>query len=203
MPWPGPHERSYVDGMTLLAPPLSGVAAARAEAWRLLAELPERWSHTVGVARRAERLCAAVGEAEREVVVAAAWLHDVGYAEPLRDTGFHPLDGARHLDRRDWPARIAALVAHHSGACFVARARGLEPELAWYEREESGVADLLTYADQTVGPGGVRMDVHTRIADMLRRHGPGSANALVHHLRGPHLLAVAGRVERRLAAAPA
>ena len=29
--------------------------------------------------------------------MAAAWLHDIGYAEELLDTGFHPLDGARFL----------------------------------------------------------------------------------------------------------
>jgi len=27
----------------------------------------------------------------------AAYLHDIGYAEPLVDTGFHPLDGAVYL----------------------------------------------------------------------------------------------------------
>jgi hypothetical protein len=33
---------------------------------------------------------------------------------------------------------------------------------------------------------------------MLRRHGPDSVNARVHHARGPYLLDVAKRVERRL-----
>jgi hypothetical protein len=94
---------------------------------------------------------------------------------------------------------VAALVAHHSGACFVARARGLEGALRAYHREESPVADALTYADQTVGPGGTPMEVRRRMADMLRRHGPASANAAVQHVRGPHLLAVADRVEHRLA----
>ncbi len=32
-----------------------------------------------------------------EALVAAAWLHDIGYAPEVTDTGFHPLDGARYL----------------------------------------------------------------------------------------------------------
>ena len=30
-------------------------------------------------------------------MTAAAWLHDIGYAPAVDDTGFHPLDGARYL----------------------------------------------------------------------------------------------------------
>ena len=33
----------------------------------------------------------------RELLVAAARLHDVGYAEPAKDTGFRPIDGGRYL----------------------------------------------------------------------------------------------------------
>src|SRR4051794_25425798 len=108
----------------------------------LLADKTERWRHTVGVARRAEELAGTVDE-EPEVLVAAAWLHDIGYSAATHDTGFHPLDGARYLDRHRWPARLAALVAHHSGACFVASVRGLAHALDAYPREESSVADAL------------------------------------------------------------
>jgi predicted hydrolase (HD superfamily) len=179
---------------------VTAVRPARELAHHLLAGLPERLQHTAGVARRAAELRPAVrSDEEHETLVAAAWLHDIGYSSALHDTGFHPLDGARHLDREGWPRRVAALVAHHSGACFVARARGLDEALRAYHREDSPVADALTYADQTVGPGGMPMEVRRRMADMLHRHGPASANAAVHHVRGPHLLAVADRVEHRLA----
>src|SRR5690242_7355645 len=117
------------------------VAAARRLAWALLADRPERWRHTAGVAQRAAELAGAV-------------------------------DAARFLRRDGWADRVNALVAHHSGACYVARARGLHRELAEFPREVSPVADALTYADQTVGPNGVRMDLRTRLADMLHRHGP-------------------------------
>lgn len=184
--------------MTTTLRPRIDVAAARDLAESLLTDLPQRWAHTAGVARRAAELCATMSAADRDRVVTAAWLHDIGYAEPVRDTGFHPLDGARFLRRSGWTARISALVAHHSGACYVAAARGLHHELAQFPRELSPVADALTYADQTVGPTGARVDIRARMVEMLARHGAGSDNARVHHLRAPDILAAAERVELRL-----
>jgi putative nucleotidyltransferase with HDIG domain len=176
------------------------VADARGLAKFVLRNLPERWQHTVSVAARATQVASTVQHNDRATLVAAAWLHDIGYAGPLRDTGFHPVDGARFLDRYGWPARISALVAHHSGARFVARVRGLEAELDRYHHEESAVSDALTYADQTTGPHGERLPIKARLAEVLRRHGPASPQAIVHHQRAPYLLAVAERVERRRSA---
>lgn len=173
---------------------------ARDLAHELLAGMPERWRHTAGVARRAEEVAVTIGDDDSDLLVAAAWLHDIGYAEPVRDSRFHPLDGARYLRWHGWPDRLAALVAHHSGACFVAEVRGLS--LAEFPREESPLADALTYADQTIGPGGRSMTVPDRIADMLSRHGQDSPNALAHPRRCPYLLAVADRVTARLRPRP-
>ncbi|MFF5096263.1 MULTISPECIES: HD domain-containing protein [Actinosynnema] len=173
------------------------VDRARAVAGRLLGG--DRWAHVRGVARRAAELAATVPENDRGLLVCAAWLHDVGYAEPLRDSGFHPLDGARRLERDGWPPRLVGLVAHHSGASLVAAVLGLDDELARYPREDGPVADALTHTDQTTGPTGRRVSVPDRLAEVLERHGPGSPNALAHPVRAPRLLAVADRVERRLA----
>jgi hypothetical protein len=179
--------------------PRAVVHAARDLAQILLAGSPERWRHTIGVARRAEELTGIIDDPrEFDSLLAAAWLHDIGYADPLHETGFHPLDGARYLDRLGWPGRLAALVAHHSDARSVAGARGLHRQLSAYPREESAVADALTYADQTVGPAGRSMTLDERLADMLRRHGPDSPNAAVHHIREPVLRAAVTRVQRRL-----
>ncbi|AHH97022.1 HDIG domain-containing protein [Kutzneria viridogrisea] len=176
-----------------------GVDRARELAHRLLARMDSRWRHTAGVAGRAEELALTVPIAERAVLVAAAWLHDIGYAEPLVLTGFHPLDGARYLDRQGWPPRISALVAHHSGARLIARELGVSELLNAYPQESSAVADALTCADQTVGHQGERLAIRERLAEVLRRHGPDSPHARVHAVRGPYLLEIAERVERRLA----
>ncbi|GAA3918442.1 HDIG domain-containing metalloprotein [Actinoplanes auranticolor] len=169
-------------------------------AYELLAPLGNRWRHTAGVAARAAELAAPL-EVDRDVLVAAAWLHDIGYAERTVVTGFHPLDGARHLEQLAWPARIVGLVAQHSGARFVAAARGLAEALAAYPDGGGMISDALTYADQTVGPDGTRVTTGRRHDEMLRRHGPASWNARVDHVRLPHLRAVADRVEHRLALA--
>jgi anti-anti-sigma regulatory factor len=176
------------------------VRDARRLAQTLLAGLPERWRHTVGVAARAEET-ALPGEADAGALVAAAWLHDIGYAEQVRDTGFHPLDGGLHLRALGWPERIVCLVAHHSEAMCIAAVRGLADRLAEFPREESVVADVLTYADQTVGPNGRVMELDERLADMLRRHGPDSPNARAHPRRAPLLRAAVRRVESRRRAA--
>jgi hypothetical protein len=152
------------------------------------------------VAARAEELAVTVDPTERHLLVAAAWLHDIGYSSQLHDSGLHSLDGARHLDRHGWPRRLAALVAHHSGAVFSADVLGLRDQLDAYPQERSPVADALTYADQTVGPTGQRVSLLERMDEVLGRHGPDSVRAQIHRVRAPHLLAVAERVERRLPA---
>ena len=62
----------------------------------LAVTLPGRWQHVQAVAAQAERLSAA-SDVAGNLLVAAAWLHDIGYAPDLLDTGFHPIDGGRFL----------------------------------------------------------------------------------------------------------
>ncbi|OJF11671.1 HD domain-containing protein [Couchioplanes caeruleus] len=183
--------------MTVRTPVLAASAREIAEA--LLATMGDRWRHTRGVAERAAELAPAL-DLDADVLVAAAWLHDIGYARETVVTGFHPLDGANHLAARGWPLSVTARVAHHSGARFVAAARGLGERLAAYPYEEGMLSDALTYADQTVGPRGERVTPARRHEEMLCRHGPESWNAKVDHLRGPYLIRVADRVERRMRA---
>src|SRR5260370_13010687 len=58
--------------------------------------LPRRWTHVQGVAIRARSLAPVLG-ADADLLEAAAWLHDIGYAPSLATTGLHQLDGARYL----------------------------------------------------------------------------------------------------------
>jgi HD domain-containing protein len=175
------------------------VLDARHLAETLLADMPERRRHSAGVARRAEQLAGTLPDpADAGTLVAAAWLHDIGYAEAVRVTGFHPLDGGTYLRGARWPERIASLVAHHSEALCVARIQGMADLLASFPVEYGAVTDALTYADQTVGPNGREMGFEERLDDMLRRHGPTSPNAVAHPWRAPRLRAAVRRVEGRL-----
>ncbi|MEU4594944.1 HD domain-containing protein [Micromonospora aurantiaca (nom. illeg.)] len=69
-------------------------------------KMARRWTHVQGVGRRATELTSTVAPADRDLLVAAAWLHDVGYAPDLVDTGLHSLDGARYLRRNGYPLRL-------------------------------------------------------------------------------------------------
>lgn len=88
--------------------------AMRVAEAELGAVLPRRWAHTRGVVERASEVGRALGE-DAVLLVAAAALHDVGYAPRLAVTGFHPLDGARFLrDEHSADERLGRLVANHS-----------------------------------------------------------------------------------------
>ena len=156
------------------------------------------WRHTEGVADRAAD---AVAETDRPLLVAAARLHDIGYAEPLRRSTFHPLDGAWYLQETSWGRAVAGLVAHHSGTRFVAAVRGLDAQMGAFDEARYAVGalpDALTYADQTTSPAGELIDVEDRLADMLRRHGPDSPSARAHAQRAPLIRAAVRGTEERL-----
>ncbi len=174
------------------------VAEARGLASHLLNEDLGRLAHSTAVAARAQSLAAAVASDQTPLLVAAAWLHDIGYAPGLKQTSFHPVDGARYLSAHGWPASICNLVAHHSGSRFVAEVLHLSAELAPFTFAENALTDALTVADQTVGPDGHLMTVDQRIADMLNRHGANSVNAQAHPARTVYIHHAARRVARRL-----
>jgi hypothetical protein len=58
------------------------------EAQRRLGPLGSRWAHTQAVAERAKEIADVVAVKDRATLLAAAYLHDVGYAPELATTGF-------------------------------------------------------------------------------------------------------------------
>ncbi|MFF0145971.1 metal dependent phosphohydrolase [Amycolatopsis sulphurea] len=140
----------------------------------LVAPLGRRWSHVKGVASRARTLLPAVPAGDGDLLLSAAWLHDIGYAPEIGHTRFHPLDGARYLHKHGWPADVVNLVAHHSGARFEAAERGLSSELAYFPFSNSPVLDALVTADLTTGPAGEPLTYDERIAEILHRYPAGS-----------------------------
>jgi HD superfamily phosphodiesterase len=118
-------------------------------------ELPRRWAHVQGVAARARSLAAVLG-ADADLLEAAAWVHDIGYAPGLNTTGLHQLDGARYLrDAQHADAMLCGLVAHHSCAIVEAGGRGLAEVLGLeFEPAPRELSDALTYCDMTTSPDG-------------------------------------------------
>jgi hypothetical protein len=136
--------------------------------------LPRRWAHVQGVAAQARSLAPVLGS-DADLVEAAAWLHDIGYAPGLITTGFHPLDGARYLrDTQQADAMLCRLVAHHSCAIIEAAERGLADVLTLeFEPAPDALASALTYCDMTTSPDGEPVPVETRLAEIHDRYGPG------------------------------
>ena len=83
------------------------IDAAGELAAEVLEENPERLHHSAAVAARARELAITVVRSAVDTLVAAAWLHDIGYGSRTRVSGFHPHDGALFLgaDRNCGPDR--------------------------------------------------------------------------------------------------
>ncbi|WP_345110777.1 HD domain-containing protein [Streptomyces drozdowiczii] len=166
--------------------------------------LPRRWAHSQGVAARAAGL-GPVLTGNAGLLVAAALLHDVGYAPRLATTGFHPLDGARFLrDEHGADERLVRLVANHSFALLEAEERGLMDVL---EREfplldDGLLVDALVYCDMTTTPDGERTTAAQRVAEIVGRYGADSLVGRFIRRAEPGIRAAVGRVEEALAAQP-
>jgi HD domain len=171
---------------------------ARTLAGQLLADaLPQRWAHTQGVGRKAESIAEPFG-ADAELLVSAAWLHDIGYSPDLAATGFHPLDGARYL--RDVAAagdRLCSFVAYHSCAEIEARHRGFGHLLSAEFKPVTGLLpDALTFCDMTTTPDGRPTDVDARLAEIQGRYGEDHPVARSMREAGPYIIRAADQVAK-------
>jgi HD domain len=161
--------------------------------------LPRRLAHVQGVAAQARSLAPILGD-DAELLEAAAWLHDIGYAPELVETRFHPLDGARYLrDVHHADPVLCSLVGHHSCAVIEAEERGLAGELTCeFPPVDPALNDALAYCDMTTTPGGDIVSVHGRLSEIRERYGPHSVVTRFTLKAEPSLVASVGRIARRL-----
>jgi hypothetical protein len=171
----------------------SDSARELAELW-LAKVMPQRWRHVRGVGVKAESLSNEISLESRDcdVLVAAGYVHDIGYAPGLKQTGLHQLDGARFI-RMLGDQRLACLVAHHSEARFEVGLRGYEEELSEYAREDTVVYDALVYCDLTTSPDGRTMTFEDRICEVYKRYGEGDISRAL-HMAEPYLKAAVDRI---------
>ena len=156
-----------------------------------------RWAHLSSVGRLAQE-ASVLGSGLPSSVVQAAWVHDIGYAPGLRDTGMHAIDGARALLRFGAPVEVVALVAHHTGAVFEAEERGLADELGELPVPDDAELDALTLLDLVVDPGGELISPGARVEEILSRYGVDDPVHRAVTRSGPELLASAVRARSRL-----
>jgi hypothetical protein len=162
--------------------------------------LPRRWAHVQGVAARARSLKPVLG-ADADLLEAAAWLHDIGYAPCLADTGLHALDGARYLrDTQRADTLLCRLVAHHSCAIVEAEERGLADVLVLeFEPAPHALCSVLTYCDITTSPDGKLVPAEQRLAEIHHRYGPGHLVSRSIQRATPMILRAVEQVQDRTA----
>lgn len=149
-------------------------------------------------------MIAAAVNHDPDVLVAAAWLHDIGYAPAIAasGTGFHPLDGAHYLRHTEQVSPlICRLVAHHFCALDRAAELGLADVLAReFACPPGDLADALTYCDMTTSPDGEPVPVGQRLAEIRARYGPGHTVTRSITTSEPQIIMAVHRVPNRLAA---
>lgn len=158
------HACSTVERMTWTAADSEDLARELAPA------LGSRWLHLEAVGQAAARL--PLPGAESDAVVAAAWLHDIGYAPRLRRTGMHAIDGALFLDLLGAPTELVSLVAFHTGAEYEAHERGLVDQLIQFDPPSQHLLESLTYVDLTTDVDGQPVTVQERVHGILTRYEP-------------------------------
>jgi len=135
----------------------------------LLKNLEPRWSHVKGVVKRAYKVSSILDEDDKQILIVAAYLHDIGYSPEINKLNFHPLDGALYLKSLG-KERLASLIAHHSCAVFEANLRGLSNELSEFENENSVITHALCYCDLTTNSKGEEVTYQERLDDIFERY---------------------------------
>ncbi len=167
-----------------------------------LRPLGRRHAHSRAVGSRAAAIGPAVVGDQTTTLVAAAILHDIGYAPELAVTGFHPLDGARFLRDQGF-ADIARMVAHHTGARNEARLRGLDELEDEFPFDDSLLQRALTYCDLTTDPDGRPTTVTARVDEIVERYGDDHVVGRAVQIGRPEFLAIEQEIDQILSGSPA
>jgi hypothetical protein len=167
---------------------------ANRKARQLLRKEPvQRHLHTQAVASKAAIIGGCMAS-DGDVLIAAAYLHDIGYSSQLRRSGFHPLDGAIYL-RDLGHEHLARLVAHHSYSVFAADLLGLSAEIRPFQYESSFLMDALTYCDMTTDSHGRSVVLDKRLARAYGSYGADHVVARALKQAEPSLRRTVNRVE--------
>lgn len=170
---------------------------------KLAGPLPGRWHHVRGVIARAEAVAPRLGlsSVDRDVLIAAAALHDIGLAPDVAATQASFLDGARWLAAHDVPARVVDLVARCDCGAVESTLRGYGDAYTAYGDERSPVRDALWYCCLTTAADGSATTLAERIGAWSTSYAGDDVIARYAVLARAELEAAVARTEDRLAAA--
>lgn len=176
------------------------VAPWRARLIARTTELSALLPHAAVEGLRAPHYARLLGLPDDEIVLCevAALIHDIGKIPSLVRSGFHPLDGATYVRAEGGDERLAALVAHHSGAVYEATLRGITVP---YPREESMLSQIVDWCDLTTLQSGQVVTLDERRADIVERYGASSPQAQALERLWPELLETERRIQDSLSQA--
>jgi len=161
-------------------------------------ERPALLPHVAVEALRARDYAARLrlSDDERALCEVCALAHDLGKVDALRTTGtdFHPLDGAAFAVACGEP-RLAALIAHHSGARYEAALRGLTIP---YPYEDSIVNQIVAVVGASTLQSGLVVPIVERLRDIVDRHGPESPPVRAMQAFWPELVAAVQAIDPSL-----
>jgi hypothetical protein len=155
-----------------------------------------RWIHTQGVVLRAQTVLPLVGN-DAELLLAAAFLHDIGYALNIRKTGNVGVDGARYLRSVNAPDRLVGLIADHWRNSCLQVVDGSDSLSSEFETEgETVLRDALWWSDLTTNAAGQITSIGERLEELAGKTGNASDLDAAYDV-GPMRIAVS-HVEARL-----
>lgn len=160
-----------------------------------------RLQHIRGVVRQGGQVADQAPAHVSRYLLSATTLHDIGYARRLKDTGFHPLDGARWASQQGLPAPLVEAIFWHSGAGREARLRGGNVGATYQQAPEPQYPQLIdwtTYCDLHTGPTGAPVSPEKRLTEIQERY---PAEHVVHRFvqqEQSYLLTITRRVQAQL-----
>ena len=141
---------------------------ARECASMLLAGREAALARAETAARTVEAAAKALRRPRPEMLVASAYLHDIGTSEQAVRSGLPSVDGAVELLSMGWPDPVISLVAHQLQSRMIARYLDAGPQLALITRIQGWPADILDYAILTTGADGAIRPVEEGLAAVER-----------------------------------
>ena len=175
-------------------------AEAEAFVCEAFADQQPRRRHILVIADRVARSAREIAarhpglHVDAQTAYCVALVHDIGYLDRAKRTGFHPLDGYEFLCAHGAES-LARRIVGHSSSPEEARLLGVPlPDTL-----DDIAAKLLTYWDMQVKQGGDVVGYEERYRDILARYGKDSVVGRAHRLARPRIRRVLAEVERMLA----